>query len=176
MGAERMQDEKVEIQQLRALAMHSLKVFLRSLFLVLLVSNVSFAEDRPAQSATNYVPSLGDMMAAIQLRHAKLFYAVKLKNWPLGDYELGQLNASLKEITRFYPNMPASDMTSTERLGVAIGDSIKAKSELKFDQAFTQMTMECNRCHEAAGRPFIYIRRPPLPSPYSNQMFAPRKR
>jgi hypothetical protein len=146
------------------------------MLMILLLSNSSVAEDRLPQGAVNYVPSLGDMMAAIQLRHAKVFYAVKLKNWPLGDYELGQLNAILKEAARLYPNMPASDMTSTDKLTALVGESIKAKDQAKFDRSFAQMTVECNSCHEAAGRAFIYIRRPSFPSPYSNQVFAPLKR
>jgi hypothetical protein len=55
-----------------------------------------------------------------------------------------------------------------------IGEALKAKNEAKFNQAFTQLTTECNACHRAAGRAFIYIRRPTFPSPFSNQVFAPR--
>jgi hypothetical protein len=109
--------------------MSSLKVFPYTMLVVLFFYSTSVAEDRSAQGAANYVPSLGDMMAAIQLRHAKVFYAVKLNNWPLGDYELGQLNAILKEAARLYPNMPASDMTGTDKLTALIGESIKAKDQ-----------------------------------------------
>ena len=55
------------------------------------------AEESPQRSSASYVPSLGDMMAGIQLRHAKIWYAAKHKNWDLADYELRQLEANLKQ-------------------------------------------------------------------------------
>jgi hypothetical protein len=136
----------------------------------LVVSNVSaLAEDRLPHSCANCQLSLGDLMAILQLRHAKLWYAGIAKNWPLAEYELGEVIGDLKE---FYANMPTSDATDSDKLAALIGDSIKAKDSKKFGAAFTQLTAACNRCHEATGRAFIRIRRPPLPSPYSNQMFA----
>ena len=155
------------------MTMCSLKVFSYTILAVFLVSNVSSAEDNPSQSAVN-VPSLGDMMAAIQLRHAKLWYSGRVKNWPLADYELEQLNASLRQATRFYTKMPASDMTATDKAAALISEAIKAKDGAKFSMAFGQMTAACNSCHEAAGRAFIFIRVPSRVSPFSNQMFEPR--
>ena len=114
------------------------------------------------------------MMAAIQLRHAKLWYSGRVKNWPLADYELEQLNASLRQATRFYTKMPASDMTATDKPAALISEAIKAKDGAKFNMAFGQMTAACNSCHEAAGRAFIFIRVPSHFSPFSNQMFGPR--
>src|ERR1700737_4195705 len=54
-----------------------------------------------AQSGTNaptteqYVPRLGDLMSAIQLRHMKLWFAGKALNWELAAYELRQLDTGL---------------------------------------------------------------------------------
>jgi hypothetical protein len=36
------------------------------------------------------VAPLGDIMGKIQLRHIKIWYAMKQRNWGLLDYELGQ--------------------------------------------------------------------------------------
>ena len=147
------------------------------LFIFLVLSNTPVeAQDKSPEGATSYVPSLGDMMAATQLRHSKLFYAGKLKNWPLADYELGQLSMNLKQVVRFYPAVPGRDLAGLDKAAILIDESIKAMDDGKFEKAFTQMTAECNSCHDAAGRPFIYVRRPTFPSPYSNQVFAPRKR
>ena len=154
--------------------MRSLTVFSCNMLVVLLVSSVSIAEDRSSQSAVSYVPSLGDMMAAIQLRHAKLWYAGSVKNWPLADYELEQINANLKEATRFYTKTPALDVTGTDKPAALIGEAISAKDGVKFDMAFRQMTAACNNCHEAAGRAFIFVRVPTRFSPFSNQLFTPR--
>jgi hypothetical protein len=122
---------------------------------LLLTSNILVAQDKPASRSVSYVPSLGDMMAAIQLRHSKLWYAAKVKNWSLADYELRQLDISLKETTRLYPDMPGSDLTGSDKLVGMIGEALKAKNEAKFDRAFSLLTAECNACHKAADRAFI---------------------
>jgi cytochrome c553 len=145
------------------------------LVVLLLASTVSMAEEPAARSFPGYVPRLSDLMIVIQIRHSKLFYAVKRGNWPLADFELEQLNSTLKEAGRFYPKTaPASDLTVTDRIADVTGESIKAKDEAKFDRSFAEMTAECNRCHEAADRAFIYIRRPAFPSTFSNQIYGPR--
>src|SRR6516165_3813191 len=111
------------------------------MLVALFISSVSaLAEDRPSQSSASYVPSLGDLMAAIQLRHSKLWYAAKLRNWPLADYELEQLYINLKEASRFYSNIPAtSDMSVLDRSAGHVSEDGK-----KFLQSFAEMTSACN--------------------------------
>jgi len=56
---------------------------------IALVASVLFAA---AQSAKEpYAPGLGEFMTATQLRHAKLWFAGNAANWPLADYEIGEL-------------------------------------------------------------------------------------
>jgi hypothetical protein len=74
--------------------MDSLKIFSCSMLVILLASSGSMAEDKSAQNATDYMPRLGNLMAAIQLRHAKLFYAVKRGNWHRQRLILGPLVTS----------------------------------------------------------------------------------
>jgi hypothetical protein len=156
--------------------MRSLKVLLYTVFTVLFVSNVPVvAQDKPTQNDTAYRPSLADIMSTTQLRHFKLWYAARVKNWPLADYELAQINASFKEAMRFYGRMPAADMTSMDKPAALIREAIKAKDTANFDKAFGQLTTECNACHEAADRAFIFIR-VPTRSPFSNQLFPPREK
>ena len=112
-------------------------------------------------------------MVVIQIRHAKLFYASKARNWPLADYELQQLVGSLVEAGRYYPNT-TPPMVLTEEIRNSLNEAIKAKNEAKFDQAFDEMNAGCNRCHRAADRAFIVIRRPSYPSAFSNQQYSPR--
>jgi len=145
------------------------------LLLLLVAHKVSAAEENSGQSVTGYVPRLSDLMVVIQIRHSKLFYAVKRGNWPLAEFELEQLNSTLKEAARFYPKtLPVSELTDEDKIKGLIGESIKAKDEAKFDQAFAQLTAECNSCHEAGDRAFIFIRRPAFPSTFSNQVYGPR--
>jgi hypothetical protein len=80
-------------------------------------------EESTQQSSASYVPSLGDMMAAIQLRHAKIWYAAKLKNWDLADYELRRLEANLKQASRIYLSKPASDTDASYTAVVLISES-----------------------------------------------------
>ena len=148
------------------------KVFPCALLAALFVSTISvLAEDKPAQISNGYLPSLGDLMSAVQLRHSKLFYAARLKNWALADYELSQLNLGLKA-SRAYSDMPF-DLTAMDKVMLLLDESIKAKNEVRFELHFGHMTSECNHCHQVASRAFIYVRRPAFPSPFSNQVFGP---
>jgi hypothetical protein len=140
---------------------------------LLAAHTASIAEENSGQRATSYVPRLSDLMVVIQIRHAKLFYAVKARNWPLADYELEQLIGTLTEAGRYYPNS-APPMTLAREIGNSLNEAIKAKNEAKFDEAFDEMNAGCNRCHGAADRAFIVIRRPSYPSAFSNQQYSPR--
>jgi cytochrome c553 len=151
--------------------MRALKIFLRIMLVVPLVANT--ASVAQAQTDTSYVPRLSDLMVVIQIRHSKLFYAVKARNWLLADYELEQLVGTLREAGRYYPST-APPMTLPEQIRSSLSAAIKAKNEAKFDQAFDEMNAGCNRCHGAADRAFIVIRRPSYPSAFSNQMYSPR--
>jgi hypothetical protein len=152
----------------------TLRTCLISILAVLLAAHAaSTAEENSGQRAASYVPRLSDLMVVIQIRHAKLFYAVKARNWPLADYELEQLVGTLKEAGRYYPNT-APPMTLAGEIGSSLSEAIKAKNEAKFDQAFDEMNAGCNRCHGAGDRAFIVIRRPSYPSAFSNQHYSPR--
>jgi hypothetical protein len=42
----------------------------------------------PDVSVERYVPRPGDIMAALQVRHLKLYFAGRAQNWDLADFEL----------------------------------------------------------------------------------------
>lgn len=128
-----------------------------------------------AQDTAAYKPSLGDLMTTIQLRHAKLWYAGRFKNWPLAEYQLQQLDADFVTAANLYPEMAAPGMAETSKLARQVGEALRAKDEAQFDKAFSEITTQCNVCHEAAGRPYINVRIPKFPSPYSNQLFDPKQ-
>src|SRR5579872_4531779 len=48
-------------------------------------------------------PGLGEIMGVIQQHHAKLYYAGSKSNWPLADYELGEIQESLDDAVKFNP-------------------------------------------------------------------------
>jgi hypothetical protein len=120
---------------------------------------------RTDKSGDTYVPSLGDIMGATQLRHFKLWYAGKLKNWELAGYELG----------RGDQNIPIENIIIVEKSLQALDSAIKDKDGEHFDNAFTDLTAACNSCHRAGQLGFIVIQMPTA-SPFSNQDFEPKQR
>ena len=124
-----------------------------------------------------YVPGMGEIMAATQMRHAKLWFAGAANNWELSAYELDEIEEGLDDAVKFHPvfkkgapiaailekftTQPLRDL----RLAIAAKDSVM------FNQAFSRLSGACNACHEAAGQGFIVIKQPDV-SPFSNQEFA----
>ena len=150
---------------------------------IILASAMSFpvaaAEKQSEQSLgrqqQNYTPSLAVVMGLIQVSHFKLWLAGNLRNWPLAEYQLSQMNAALQDARALFPNLPAADTSamSSEELR----DAIRTKGGAKFDAAFAKFTSECNSCHERVGLRFIKIRVPAtspiMTSPLSNESFVP---
>jgi hypothetical protein len=145
--------------------------------IVTLSASIMFAAAQPAKKP--YEPGLGEFMTATQLRHAKLWFAGKQKNWDLAAYEIDEIKEGLEEAARLHPTfdgVPVAAMIETvinpriEELEKAVG----ARSEAKFIAAFDELTSGCNTCHAGANKPFIRIQRP-TESPLTNQNFAPEK-
>jgi hypothetical protein len=140
---------------------------------------VAAAENQSEQSLGRqqqaYTPSLAVVMGLIQVSHFKLWLAGNLRNWPLAEYQLSQMNAALQDARALFPNLPAADTSamSSEELR----DAIRTKGGAKFDAAFQKFTSECNSCHERVGLRFIKIRVPAtspiMTSPLSNESFVP---
>jgi flagellar biosynthesis protein FliQ len=142
--------------------MRVLKILSSVLLVALLVADtVSVAQEKSSQSATSYVPRLSDIMIVIQIRHSKLFYAVKAKNWPLANFQYEQLVSSLREAERYYPRT-LPPMTHVDEIASSLSG------------AFDELSAGCNRCHMAGDRAFIVIRRPSYTSAFSNQQYTPR--
>jgi hypothetical protein len=132
----------------------------------------AFATGQPvAPSSYPEVPRLADIMATTQLRHLKLWFAGREKNWTLANYELAQIKISFQDALRIYPNVPAADMTIMTRPATAIDAAIQTKDAAKFTAGFGELTTACNVCHRSQGMAFIAIK-VPTSSPFSNQSFT----
>ena len=133
-------------------------------------------DQKPANAQERYLPRLNDMMVAAQLRHFKLWYAGVVQNWPLANYELAQIRASIEDARNLYPNNNASNMSTMTPVADELDSAIKAKDSVKFSHGFMKLTAACNSCHEAAGVGFIKIREPKLSpletSPFSDEIFS----
>lgn len=129
----------------------------------------------------NYVPGMGEIMSATQMRHSKLWFAGKSKNWGLASYELDEIKEGLDDATKYHPvfkkDAPIAAMLdefTTQPLN-ELERAIVGKDSSKFRTAFDKLTKACNGCHEAASQGFIVIKRPSY-LPFSNQEFAAQKK
>ena len=124
-----------------------------------------------------YVPGVGEIMGATQMRHAKLWFAAQAGNWDLAQYELDEINEGLEDAVTYHPvfkhGAPLAEiMTKFMAKPVSnLTEAINAKNKTKFVQAFDQLTEGCNGCHKAAEQDFIKIKRPTQQN-FSNQDFT----
>jgi len=124
-------------------------------------------------------PGLGEIMGVIQQHHAKLYYAGTKANWPLAEYELGEIQESLDDSMKFYPKFKEVPLPLTELIPnmtkaslAQVRAAIEQKNEKSFVQAFGALSVSCSNCHEAADHPFVKIQAP-TEVMFSNQKFAP---
>lgn len=127
-----------------------------------------------------YIPGLGDLMGATQMRHAKLWFAGANGNWDLAAYEVDELREGLADAAHFNPmfkNIPVQAMLEqfTTQPLARLDQAIASKKVEDFKQAFDQLTAACNGCHHAAARGFISITRPAT-VPLTNQTFMPAEK
>jgi hypothetical protein len=132
--------------------------------------------------AEAYVPGLGEIMAANQMRHLKLWYAGGAGNWPLASYEVDELEEGFADAARFHPHHKQSPRPLTELIPeftegpiAALRTAIAQKSRKDFASAFDALTEGCNGCHAETGFSFNVVKRP-SGNPYTNQRFEPPRR
>jgi hypothetical protein len=147
---------------------------------VLAVGLLSAQEATAQQASAAYQPGLGEIMTLTQMRHSKLWFAGKARNWDLAAYELDELKEGFDDAVKLYPthdNVPVGPMITSIMTNVvaALGKTIEAHDQKKFAAAFDGLTSACNSCHQAANKGFIMIMRPGT-SPYTNQSFAPGRK
>jgi len=145
--------------------------------LTVVTGSAVLAAAQPAKEP--YEPGLGEFMAATQLRHAKLWFAGRNRNWDLAAYEVDEIKEGLQDAAKLHPThegVPVAEMIKTildPRLD-RLEKTVDAKDSAQFSVAFDALTDGCNSCHTRAGKPFIRIQRP-SELPVSNQNFAPAK-
>ena len=117
-------------------------------------------------------PGLGEIMTLQQLRHIKLWFAGHAGNWPLADYEIGELNEGFEDVN----HLLGGDIVK-QHVGAplaALQKAVDGKNSVAFAAAFDQLNAGCNACHHMLDHSFIVIQRPAL-LPYSDQLFTPQK-
>lgn len=139
----------------------------------LLCAGVARAE---APVEGGYVPGMGEIMGATQMRHAKLWYAGRAGNWALARYELGEIREGLDDAVKYHPvfkGAPVSALLDKYTAGPldGIARAVDQGDRKAFAAAFDRLSTACNGCHEAAGHGYIVIKRPGA-AQYSNQEFS----
>jgi hypothetical protein len=125
----------------------------------------------PAANGGN-LPGLGEIMTLQQLRHIKLWFAGRVGNWALADYEIGELNEGFEDVDKLLGGDTVEKMVGAPIK--ALQKAIEDKNRAAFTAAFDKLSAGCNNCHHTLDHGFIVIQRPAL-LPYSDQAFAPQK-
>lgn len=122
-----------------------------------------------------YTPGLGEFMTVIQMRHAKLWFAGKGRNWELAAYELDELKEAFEDVAQYQPEYegkPIAAMIGPITSGpiAQIEKAIDAHDFNRFAKAYDGLSRACSACHQATEHGFIRIKRPTVP-PVTNQRF-----
>lgn len=140
-------------------------------------ARVAAFEKQVEANKDGYVPGMGEIMGATQMRHSKLWFAGKAKNWELANYELDEIEEGLEEAVKYHPVFKKDAPISTilKKLTTQplhdLRLAIETKDRIKFRKSFNNLTSACNDCHQATSQGFIVIILPSA-SPYNNQEFS----
>jgi hypothetical protein len=139
------------------------------------ISNLDNIQKEIERIRDKYKPGLGEIMTMVQIHHAKLWFAGSNNNWPLADYERGELNElfhyaedieterpEIKTLPIIYPALDSLDA------------AIKRKESRGFLNSFRLLTKTCNTCHTDNNFAFNVIIIPTAPF-FTNQDFRIHK-
>lgn len=123
----------------------------------------------------DYTPGLREFMSSIQMRHAKLWFAAKGRNWPLAAYELDEIKEAFEDAAKYQPvfkGKPIAEMIGpvAEKPLAQLAKAIDEKNSADFIRAYDQLSHACSSCHQSAGHGFIVIQRPTAP-PVTDQRY-----
>jgi hypothetical protein len=123
-------------------------------------------EATPSPRSTVYLPSISDLMiATIQPRHERLWWAEQDGNWEFAGYELGNLHGAFDRLGLAHPiehDISFSDMIAsvTEQPFRQLKIAIQSKDASAFAKAYAGLTDACNSCHQALNHGVVDIRVP----------------
>jgi hypothetical protein len=123
-------------------------------------------EAAPSPHATDYLPSISDLMiATIQPRHERLWWAAQNENWEFATYELGNLRGAFNRLGQTHPiehdiSFPDMIASVTEQPFKELKSAIQSKDASAFAKAYAGLTDACNSCHQALNHGVVEIRVP----------------
>src|SRR5260370_7048662 len=109
--------------------------------MVLAMSFPVGAAEQPSEQSLGsqqqtYTPSLAVVMGLIQVSHFKLWLAGNLRNWPLAEYQLSLMRASLHDCRVLFPNVNDADTSAIFRSPDAFPTPLRPKDAVKFTPPF----------------------------------------
>ncbi len=118
-----------------------------------------------------YKPGLGEFMLGIQMHHAKIWFAGKNQNWPLADFEVGEIKETLEDVKKYCTDRPEiKSLPVIEPPLDSLSKAIKAQNLKQFENSYVLLTNSCNSCHRSTNHGFNVIKTPDAP-PVTNQEF-----
>ena len=123
-------------------------------------------EGAASPPVTDYLPSISDLMiATIQPRHERLWWAAQNENWEFATYELGNLRGAFNRLGQAHPiehdiSFPEMIASVTEQPFKELDSAIKSKNHAAFAKAYADLTAACNSCHQALNHGVVEIRVP----------------
>lgn len=135
-----------------------------------LAKDVPFAypEPRADQVDASSLISLANIMSILQLRHIKLWYAGRARDWALVDFELDRIVEDLRRAATLYTGIPVPHIIATVGPIETMREAVKRKDQKAFDQGYAAMTASCNACHIAGQVGFIRLQTPTV-FPFTDQ-------
>ncbi len=120
-----------------------------------------------------YRPGLGEFMSAVQMHHAKLWFAGQNQNWSLADFEINEIQESLDDIKKFCSDRPEVKSVGVINFAIdSVTNAIQQKNLQAFKGGFVLLTNTCNSCHRATDHGFNVVTLP-TNLPVVNQDFKP---
>lgn len=99
-------------------------------------------------------------MAIIQLRHIKLWFVGKAKNWDLLNYEAQKLEDDFIVAAGVYRNLPIDNLVLVDNPLRRLTEAAKKKDYSLYAKAFDELTAGCNSYHAAGRVEYIHIQVP----------------
>lgn len=135
-------------------------------------AQVQVLEQRIADLEKNsYKPGFGEFMSAVQVHHAKLWYAGQNQNWRLADFEVHEIKESLDDLRTYVHDRPETQQLDMISPAIdSVQNAIRLENTAEFKKAYLLLTNTCNSCHRATQHGFNIIKIPDTP-PFTNQDF-----
>jgi len=133
-----------------------------------------------AKAAKAYVPDLDTWMSAMQVHHAKLWFAGEAANWRLVERELTAIESDLSAVREWHPTIAGATQPTARSIDMftaapraALRGAIAGKDSAGFREGFDALTAACNTCHQTYGQDAVRLTRPTTP-PLTNQSYGTR--